>query len=251
MSLKQKLEALGRIQTKKAQITHELISAGSEGFQELVDKVKEQHDYLAEHNSFHYALKVESHRKGRTALVGIILYGYPKGGRSTASWTGVEGPKAVLEVTGVAIYTKLPYSLRDANEYVLDTLLTVKAIVALPKADNKNAVKVFNPKMKYYGHTSLRKDFYAVAGDNGEFKVNQGPTENVDGVWLPRVPRLRFAQMLTEGKKEGTYDIKTIQHQVAPCCDGTLSVLDSRNGVHYTCPRCTGKLKMKKLPLNV
>lgn len=195
-------------------------------------------------------------------VVGVIGIANPRG-RNTLAWMNLRGKDQsnAGEIVLLNVDKKYEEQVSQSIEDILTTLaqkLALKAIVWLPLL-KETPTKLLTYHMKYYGESSPRSDFYKVVGDDGEYKRNpQGKTEGVAGVWLPRVPLYRFANVYTtdhQVNKEGYQvsdkrpltisdeGLRALQH----CKEAdTLLVLDKRTGNYYTNPRTTGELTLVK-----
>ena len=95
---------------------------------------------------------------------------------------------------------------------------------------------------KYYGLTSAKTDFFTADG-----KINpRGSTRDIEGVWLPRPRKHRYAYILDDNLSVNYPEqVRPSVNQTikTECCNSTQKVYDKRFNQWYTCPRCTGKLE--------
>jgi hypothetical protein len=78
-------------------------------------------------------------------------------------------------------------------------------------------------------------------------KNPRGKTSDVEGVWLPRSRKHRYAYIL-DNKLKCNYKEQPHPKEKGviinkPCCNGKQYVYDNRFNQYYTCPYCTGKLE--------
>lgn len=95
---------------------------------------------------------------------------------------------------------------------------------------------------KYYGLSDNKSDFCTTDG-----KINfRGSTKNLEGVWIPRARKHRYAYILDDNLKINYQEQErpNVEQTIKlECCNGTNKVYDKRFNQWYTCPRCTGKLE--------
>lgn len=195
-------------------------------------------------------------------VVGVIGIANPRG-RNTLAWMNLRGKDQsnAGEIVLLNVDKKYEEQVSQSMEAILTTLaqkLALKAIVWLPLL-NETPTKLLTYHMKYYGESSPRSDFYKVVGDDGEYKRNpRGKTEGVAGVWLPRVPLYRFANVYTTDHQVNKEGRQVSDKRPLTISDGGLHalqhykevntslVLDKRTGNYYTNPRTTGELTLVK-----
>ncbi len=90
--------------------------------------------------------------------------------------------------------------------------------------------------------TDKKTDFYTSDG-----KINpRGSTKNVQGVWLPRTRKHRYAYILDNNLEcllsKQDKPLKSAKN-IYDCCNGTFMVEDKRFNKKYSCPICTERLK--------
>lgn len=195
-------------------------------------------------------------------VVGVIGVANPRG-RNTLAWMNLRGKQQgnAGEIVLLNVDERYKEDVSKAMEGILSDLAqkqALKAIVWLPLLDTA-PTKLLSYNMNYYGESSPRSDFYKVVGNDGEYKRNpQGKTIGVDGVWLPRVPLYRFANIYTVGhqpnkdaykvsskrplttSEEGLNALRNYKETLSPL------VFDKRTQRYYTNPRTTGTLKLVK-----
>ena len=180
-------------------------------------------------------------------LVGVATYSNPQGISSLKGWFNLTNQdKTVLELSRLCLLPCL--NKTNATSYLLGNSLKklkeegIRAVITL--ADSKLHVgsiyQVCN--FKYYGLTDKKTDFYCADG-----RVNpRGKTSDVQGVWLPRTRKHRYAYIFD----------KTLKCNYAPlpypkqdevgeleCCNGLKVVYDKRFKVVYPCPICCKSIK--------
>ena len=117
----------------------------------------------------------------------------------------------------------------------------IRAVITLAD-DSRHAGSIYQVcNFTYYGLSNKKTDFFTADG-----KVNpRGSTKDVQGVWLPRTQKHRYAYILDKTlickhkpqdypKKEATKDYS--------CCGGTNVVHDNRFDIKYSCPKCTDNI---------
>lgn len=195
-------------------------------------------------------------------IVGVIGVANPRG-RNTLAWMNLHGKQQgnAGEIVLLNVDERYKEDVSNAMEGILSDLAqkqSLQAIVWLPLLDT-TPTTLLTYNMNYYGESSPRSDFYKVVGDDGEYKRNpQGKTEGVAGVWLPRLPLYRFANIYTVGhqpnkeaykisnkrplttSEEGLNALRNYKETLSPL------VFDKRTQRYYTNPRTTGSLKLVK-----
>lgn len=182
-------------------------------------------------------------------LLGVATFAQPQGIVALKGWFGLNNHSdCVYELSRLCMSPAL--NRTNATSFLLSGSIKllkkqgrIKAIITL--ADSSRHVgsiyQVCN--FKYYGLTDSKTDFFTADG-----KINpRGATKEIHGVWLPRTRKHRYAYFIddtleclyTEKPKPSVTN--TLQ---LDCCGGTHKVYDKRFGEWYTCPRCTGELKL-------
>ena len=176
-------------------------------------------------------------------LVGCSTFSNPQGIVAMKSWFGLENDNQdVLELSRLCMLPILNGS--NATSYLLGNSITklkkkqVKAVITLAD-DSRHVGSIYQVcNFKYYGLTDKKTDFFTVDG-----RVNpRGETKNIQGVWLPRNRKHRYAYILDKNlicllKEEKRPTIENTNNY--ECCNGTNIVLDKRFNVSYSCPKCS------------
>ena len=97
---------------------------------------------------------------------------------------------------------------------------------------------------KYYGITQSAKDFYREDGQ----KNPRGTSSLWHGAYLPRTQKHRYAYIFDASlkccyKEEIRPSITSLIDK-KNCCNGTNVVYDERYDEYWTCPICTGSLRL-------
>ena len=188
------------------------------------------------------------HKRTRQ-LLGVATYSLPQGIATLKGWFSLDNStKNIYELSRLCMSPDLNGT--NATSYLLGGSIKllkqqkfVRAIITLACSERHvgSIYQVCN--FKYYGLTKSNQDFYREDG-----KLNpRGETKNVRGVRLPRARKHRYAYILDKTLKCNYQECErpsvdeTIELE---CCNGTHKVYDNRFGVWYTCPRCTGELKI-------
>lgn len=114
----------------------------------------------------------------------------------------------------------------------------IKAVITLAD-DSRHVGSIYQVcNFKYYGLTDKKTDFFTEDG-----RVNpRGQTKDIQGVWLPRNRKHRYAYILDKNlicllKEEKRPTIENTNSY--ECCNDTNVVLDKRFNVYYSCPKCS------------
>jgi hypothetical protein len=176
-------------------------------------------------------------------LVGCSTFSNPQGIVAMKSWFGLENDNQdVLELSRLCMLPILNGS--NATSYLLGNSITklktkqVKAVITLAD-DSRHVGSIYQVcNFKYYGLTDKKTDFFTADG-----RVNpRGQTKDIQGVWLPRNRKHRYAYiidkklicLLNEEKRPSIENTNNYE-----CCNGTNIVLDKRFNVSYSCPKCS------------
>lgn len=181
-------------------------------------------------------------------LVGVAAYSNPQGITAMKGWFGLENDdQSVLELTRLCMLPALNQT--NATSYLLSNSMRmlhkfhdVRAVITLTDASRHigSIYQVCN--FKYYGMANDKSDFYR--WPDGK-KNPRGEVSVLDGVWIPRTKKHRYAYIMDKHLK------CLYTEQSAPkakgtiprfCCGGEHRVFDNRKGQWYSCPICTGKL---------
>jgi len=180
-------------------------------------------------------------------LVGCSTFSNPQGINAMRSWFGLpNSDQSVLELSRLCMLPKLNGT--NATSYLLGNSMKmlkkkeVKAVITLAD-DSRHVGSIYQVcNFKYYGLTDKKTDFFCADG-----RVNpRGKTKYLEGVWLPRTQKHRYAflldnkmnVLLSESERPTLEDINQYD-----CCNGTHKVFDKRFNKHYTCPKCTGVIE--------
>ena len=174
-------------------------------------------------------------------LVGCSTFSNPQGISAMKSWFGLENSDQRL-----CMLPKLNGT--NATSYLLGNSMKmlkqkeVKAVITLAD-DSRHVGSIYQVcNFKYYGSTDKKTDFFCADG-----KVNpRGKTKHLQGVWLPRTQKHRYAflldkrinVLLNESEKPTLEDTSEYD-----CCNETNKVFDNRFNKEYSCPKCTGFIK--------
>lgn len=180
-------------------------------------------------------------------LTGVAAYSNPQGTSALKGWFGLDNEdQTVLELSRLALLPTLNGC--NATSFLLSASirqlkhLGVRAVITLADASRHigSIYQVCN--FRYYGLADDKSDFYRYPDGK---KNPRGATHDVQGVWIPRTRKHRYAYIMDKSLKclykeqdRPTKDNGVIERV---CCGGTGIV--SRNGETFTCPVCTGRLE--------
>lgn len=179
-------------------------------------------------------------------LVGVSMFGSPQGTLTLRGWFG-GNESGVYELVRLAMLPELNGT--NATSYLLSysirELKKVGGRAVITLADSQRHVgsiyQVCN--FKYYGPTNKKSDFYVFP--SGEKHV-RGKTKDLQGVWIPRTTKHRYAYIMDRRLKvlyeECAYPQKHDTTEAQCCRDGV--VYDTRYGVAYTCPLCNRPMRV-------
>lgn len=204
----------------------------------------EKHHYLKDakfFSKFNFGLFIGKN------LVGVSVFSNPQGISALKSWFGLDNSnQTVVELHRLAMLPELNGS--NATSYLLSNSIKllkkegIQAVITLAD-DSRHVGSIYQVcNFKYYGLTNKKTDFYTADG-----RLNpRGTTKDVEGVWLPRTRKHRYAFILDKNLK------CLLEEQEKPtidninnynCCNGTHIVEDKRFNKIYTCPKCTNKIE--------
>ena len=182
-------------------------------------------------------------------LVGCATFSVPQGNVALKGWFSLGNEvKDILELSRLCVLPVLNGT--NATSFLLSGSIrkmkadkTCRAVITLASSDRHvgSIYQVCN--FKYFGMTDAKNDFYRADG-----AVNpRAKTKDAHGVWLPRSRKHRYAYIL-DSKLKCNYieqpKPKTTDMTETQCCQGTGFVFDKRFGEMYTCPRCTGEIRL-------
>lgn len=207
-----------------------------------------KYHYLADAKFFAVQSFGLYHKRTRQ-LIGVATYSLPQGIVTLKSWFSLDNStKNIYELSRLCMLPNLNGT--NATSYLLGGSIKllkqqkfVRAIITLACSERHvgSIYQVCN--FTYYGLSDSKTDFYCEDG-----KLNpRGSTKSMRGVWLPRAKKHRYAYILDPTLKCNYQECErpTIDETIElECCNGTHKVYDTGFGVWYTCPRCTGELKI-------
>jgi hypothetical protein len=181
-------------------------------------------------------------------LVGCSTFSNPQGISAMKGWFGLSNSdQSVLELSRLCMLPILNGT--NATSYLLGNSMkmlknkNVKAVITLAD-DSRHVGSIYQVcNFKYYGLTDKKTDFFCSDG-----KVNpRGKTKDLRGVWLPRTQKHRYCYLL-----DNSLNVLIDEHERPnidninqyDCCNGSNEVFDKRFGEKYTCPKCTGEIKL-------
>lgn len=187
-------------------------------------------------------------------LIGVANFGSPSGISTMKGWFGRSNDDAVCkmiyELNRLVIVPQ--YNGKNFGSYFLSRCLKllkkkgIKGVISLADASHHSGYIYQACNFIYYGLTDKKPDFYKYESDN-HFKLNpRGKTTYLHGVWLNRSQKHRYYYPLDK-KIDVLYEKSPYPKDATnavSCCNGTYQVVDNRHGMLYTCPLCTGKLRL-------
>jgi hypothetical protein len=177
------------------------------------------------------------------SMVGCSTFTNPQGISAMKSWFGLpNSDQSVLELSRLCMLPILNGT--NATSYLLGNSMKmlksegVRSVITLAD-DSRHVGSIYQVcNFKYYGLTDKKTDFFCADG-----KVNpRGKTKHLDGVWLPRTQKHRYAFLLDKSMDIllTEKDRPTVDNTKGYiCCDGSKKVYDKRFDKYYTCPKCT------------
>lgn len=187
--------------------------------------------------------------KETNQLLGVASFSLLQGTKPLLGWFGFNNQeKSIYELSRLAVIPQLNGT--NATSFLLSNSIKilkkqgkVRAIITL--ADSSRHVgsiyQVCN--FKYYGLTDKKSDFYT---DDGRINP-RGKVQNIRGVWILRTRKHRYCYLIDKSlvvKYKECPKPKADEVFKIECCNGTKKIYDKRFGVWYTCPFCTGALKL-------
>ena len=172
-------------------------------------------------------------------LVGVAAYSNPQGTVALQGWFGLDNDdQSVLELSRLAMLPSLNGT--NATSYLLSgsirklKRLGVRAVITLADASRHigSIYQVCN--FTYYGLANDKQDFYRYP----DCKKNpRGEVKDVEGVWLPRTKKHRYAFIMDKNlkclyEKQTAPSVKSTIKQV--CCGGVkkCTIIGINNGIH-------------------
>lgn len=200
-----------------------------------------KHHYLGDakfFSKFAYGL----FHKDDDLMLGVTTFSNPQGNVALKGWFGLPNTdQTVLELSRLCVLPQLNGT--NATSFLLSGSIrllkkeSIRAVITLAD-DSRHSGSIYQVcNFTYYGLTDKKSDFFRWDG-----KVNpRGATKEVQGVWIPRTRKHRYAYILKKDlicnykeqvrpKKEDTNDYD--------CCGGTKQVYDKRFSKWYSCPKC-------------
>ena len=180
-------------------------------------------------------------------LVGVATFSNPQGTNTLMGWFGLDcSDKSVLELSRLCMLPALNGT--NATSYLLSNSMkslhkehSIKAVITL--ADSSRHVgsiyQVCN--FTYYGLSEPKNDFWA----DGKKNVRRDTIVDVDGVWVPRPRKHRYAYIMDKSLKcLYAEQPRPNKDDVVPysCCGGKHKIYSPKRNLWFTCPICTGQL---------
>ena len=188
-------------------------------------------------------------------LVGVAAFSNPQGNVALQGWFGLSNDdQSILELSRLAMLPSLNGT--NATSYLLSNSIRflkrmgIRAVITLADASRHigSIYQVCN--FKYYGLADDKSDFYRYP----DCKKNpRGEVKDVDGVWLPRTRKHRYAFIMDKSltclyqEQKAPSEKSTMQKY---CCGGSKKVFDSRFKQWYSCPVCTKRLTKLEVEVN-
>lgn len=218
----------------------------------LVDK-KVAYDFIRKHHylgdaKFFSKYAYGLFHKDGDIMMGVATFSNPQGNVALKGWFGLDNSdQTVLELSRLCVLPQLNGT--NATSYLLGNSLKllrkegIRAVITLADDSRHNGSIYQVCNFKYYGLTDNKTDFFSADG-----RVNpRGSTKDVQGVWLPRTQKHRYAYIIDDTLKclyqEKPYPKKTDTKEY-DCCGGTKVVYDKRFNVKYSCPKCTDSINL-------
>lgn len=119
----------------------------------------------------------------------------------------------------------------------------VRAVISYASADKHLGYIYQATNWTYCGMTSKKKDFWV----NGK-KQERGKTKGVDGVWVGRPRKHRYIMLydktLSLKWEVHPYPKGCTLYEYCYGCEGDKQITNRSTGKTYTCPICTGVMKL-------
>lgn len=187
--------------------------------------------------------------KPENLLVGCATYQQPQGIVALKSWFSL--PNSCTNIYELGRLCMLPQlNGTNATSFLLGGSISllkkqnfIRAVITLATSDRHvgSIYQVCN--FKYYGVTDKKTDFYCADGR----KNPRGPTRDLPGVWIDRPQKHRYAYVFDDTLRVNFAEAVKPKKGVImanTCCHGSGAVHDARFGAYYTCPLCTGHLRI-------
>ena len=180
-------------------------------------------------------------------LVGVATFSNPQGTNTLKGWFGLDcNDKSVLELSRLCMLPALNGT--NATSYLLSNSMKslykqhgIKAVITL--ADSSRHVgsiyQVCN--FTYYGLSEPKNDFWS----EGKKNVRRDTIVDIDGVWVPRPRKHRYAYIMDKSLKCLYAEApRPNKDAVVPysCCGGERKIYSPKRKLWFTCPICTGHL---------
>ena len=207
---------------------------------EAYDFVKTYH-YLGEAKffaKFSYAVI----NKENEEIIGVATFSNPQGNVALKGWFGLTNDdQTVLELSRLCVLPELNGT--NLTSYLLGGSIRllkkegIRAVITLAD-DSRHSGSIYQVcNFTYYGLTDKKSDFFRWDG-----KVNpRGSTKEVQGVWIPRTRKHRYAYIIDKTLKcLYTEEIRPQKGDTNEydCCAGAKQVYDNRFKKWYSCPKC-------------
>ena len=199
------------------------------------------HHYLGDAKffaKFSYALI----DKKTEQVLGVATFSNPQGNVALKGWFGLPNTnQTVLELSRLCVLPELNGT--NATSYLLGGSIKllkkcgIRAVITLAD-DSRHSGSIYQVcNFTYYGLTDKKSDFFRWDG-----KVNpRGPTKDVQGVWVPRTRKHRYAYIMDKTLQcNYSEEIRPQKDStnVYDCCGGTKQVFDNRFKKWFSCPKC-------------
>jgi hypothetical protein len=197
---------------------------------------------------YNYGIFIENN------LVGVATFSLPQGTGSSKGWCNFENSdKRIQELSRLCVIPELNGT--NATSFLLSNsikkLKSKNVEIVITLADSTRHVgsiyQVCN--FEYFGLTDSKSDFWWYIDESTFKKSPRGTSKEKRGVWINKSQKHRYAFRLNKNLKVN-YQKQPYPKQddttVLICCNGTLEVEDKRYNEIFSCPLCTGELKLLK-----